>query len=352
MACAKQAFSRDDVKAFSEGRTLDCFGPGFEWAETHTRTPKIQAGDQLFIDEITHFDPQGGPWGRGFMRCEAAIADDAWFFAGHFKNDPCMPGNFMVESCIEAMSFYLAALGHTTRADGWRFQPLPHNPVELKCRGEINPRTERVAYELYVEEVWNGPHPTVICDVLGFVDGKPAFHAHRIGVELVPGWPLTTMPELSERAVGSTGADLVVATDADGFPFDWKAMISCAWGKPSDAFGSMYADFDETRRSPRLPGEPYHFISRVTHIVGDLDDCKAGMEIVCEYDIPDDAWYFDENGAETMPFCVLLEAALQPCGWVASAVGSVNRTRPTTCCSAISTAPGRCTTNSTGPPAP
>ncbi|MET0907942.1 MAG: polyketide synthase dehydratase domain-containing protein, partial [Ilumatobacteraceae bacterium] len=115
----------------------------------------------------------------------------------------------------------------------------------------------------------------------------------------------------------------VVATGPDGFPFDWKAMISCAWGKPSEAFGSMYADFDETRRSPRLPGEPYHFISRVTHVTGDLNDCKAGMEIVCEYDIPDDAWYFDQNGAETMPFCVLLEAALQPCGWVASAVGSV-----------------------------
>ena len=40
--------------------------------------------------------------GPGFMRCETAIADDAWFFDGHFKNDPCMPGNFMVEACIEA----------------------------------------------------------------------------------------------------------------------------------------------------------------------------------------------------------------------------------------------------------
>ena len=323
--CVKRAFSNDDVRAFSDGRTFDCFGPGFEWTQTHTRTPRIQAGEQLFIDEITHFDPRGGPWGRGFMRCEAAIADDAWFFAGHFKNDPCMPGNFMVEACIEAMSFYLAALGYTTRADGWRFQPLPHRPIELKCRGEINPRTERVAYELHVEEVWNGPHPTVICDVLGFVDGKPAFHAHRIGVELVPGWPLTTMPELAERAVAGTDIGTVVATDADGFPFDWKAMISCAWGRPSQAFGSMYADFDDARRSPRLPGEPYHFISRVTDVVGELDDCKPGMEIVCEYDVPDDAWYFDQNGAEVIPFCVLLEAALQPCGWVASAVGSVTR---------------------------
>jgi 3-hydroxymyristoyl/3-hydroxydecanoyl-(acyl carrier protein) dehydratase len=320
IACTKSAFTSDEVRAFSEGRVIECFGPGFEWTETHTRTPKIQAGDQLFIDEITDFDPTGGPWGRGFMRCESTIADDAWFFDGHFKNDPCMPGNFMVEACIEAMSFYLAALGHTARVDGWRFQPLPEQPFELKCRGEINPQTARVAYELYIEEVWDGPHPTLICDVLGFVDGKAAFHAHRLGVELVPGWPLTSMPEVWEHVV----EPVAVATDAEGFPFDWKAMISCAWGKPSDAFGSMYEAFDATRRSPRLPGEPYHFISRVTQIDGDLDDCKAGLEIVCEYDIPDDAWYFDENGAETMPFAVLLEAALQPCGWVASAVGSAN----------------------------
>jgi acyl transferase domain-containing protein/3-hydroxymyristoyl/3-hydroxydecanoyl-(acyl carrier protein) dehydratase len=320
IGCTKSAFTADEVRAFSEGRVLDCFGPGFEWTETHTRTPKIQAGDQLFIDEITAFDPTGGPWGRGFMRCESTIADDAWFFDGHFKNDPCMPGNFMVEACIEAMSLYLAALGHTTRVDGWRFQPLPEQPFELKCRGEINPQTDRVAYELYVEEIWDGPHPTLICDVLGFVDGKAAFHAHRLGVELVPGWPLTSMPEVWEHVV----EPVAVATDAEGFAFDWKAMISCAWGKPAEAFGSMYEPFDATRRSPRLPGEPYHFISRVTQIDGDLDDCKAGLEIVCEYDIPDDAWYFDENGAETMPFAVLLEAALQPCGWVASAVGSAN----------------------------
>jgi acyl transferase domain-containing protein/3-hydroxymyristoyl/3-hydroxydecanoyl-(acyl carrier protein) dehydratase len=322
VACTKATFDNSDVVAFSEGRVLDCFGPGFEWTETHTRTPKIQSGAQLFIDEVTAFDPSGGPWGRGFLRAEWAVADDAWFFKGHFKNDPCMPGNFMVEACIEALSFYLAALGHTTRRDGWRFQPLPELPIELKCRGEINPRTTRVAYEVHVEEVWDGPHPTVIADVVGFVDGHAAFHAHRIGVELVPDWPLTSMPALVQRTSNETVA---VATDGHGFAFDWKAMISTAWGRPSDAFGSMYEMFDGTRRSPRLPGEPYHFISRVTHIDGDLNDCKAGMEMTCEYDIPDDAWYFDANGTETMPFAVLLEAALQPCGWVASAVGSATQ---------------------------
>jgi len=322
IAGTKSSFTASEVRAFSDGRVVECFGPGFEWTETHTRTPGIQAGGQLFFDEVTEFDPTGGPWGRGFMRCESTIASDAWFFDGHFKNDPCMPGNFMVEACIEAMSFYLAALGHTARADGWRFQPLPEQPFDLKCRGEINPQAQLVAYELYVEEVWDGPHPTVICDVLGFVDGKAAFHAHRLGVELVPDWPLSSMPDVWQAVV----EPVPVATDAEGFPFDWKAMISCAWGRPSEAFGSMYAEFDGPRRAPRLPGEPYHFISRIIRIDGDLDDCKPGLEIVCEYDIPDDAWYFDENGAETVPFAVLLEAALQPCGWVASAVGSVTGT--------------------------
>ena len=318
VACTKSAFDNAAVMAFSEGRVLDCFGVGYEWTETHTRTPKIQSGPQLFIDEITSFDPTGGPWGRGFMRCETAIGDDDWFFDGHFKNDPCMPGNFMVEACIEAMSFYLAALGYTTKRDGWRFQPLPEQPFDLKCRGEINPQADRVAYELYVEEVWDGPNPTIICDVLGYVDGRAAFHAHRIGVELTPDWPLTSRPEIYNQIK----EPVAVATDTEGFPFDWKAMISCAWGRPSEAFGSMYQMFDGTRRSPRLPGAPYHFISRITKIDGELDVCEAGMKIECEYDIPADAWYFDENGAETMPYAVLLEAALQPCGWVASAIGS------------------------------
>ena len=320
----KNAFDRDEVQAFSQGRVVDCFGPGFEWAHTHTRTPTIQSGDQLFLDRVTRFEPSGGPWGRGFLRCETTITGDEWFFDGHFKNDPCMPGNFMVEACIQALSFYLAALGFTTRRDGWRFQPLPEQPFELQCRGEVNRETRSVAYELHVSQVWSGPRPTVIGDVIGFVDGKMAFHAHRIGVELTPGWPLDTLPDAHRgaREGEREGTGPVVATDADGFAFDYPAMLACAWGRPTDAFGSLFADFDTTRRPPRLPGPPYHFISRIAEIQGRLGHCEPGLEIVADYDIPDDAWYFDANGAQVMPFAVLLEAALQPCGWVATAVGS------------------------------
>jgi 3-hydroxymyristoyl/3-hydroxydecanoyl-(acyl carrier protein) dehydratase len=108
----------------------------------------------------------------------------------------------------------------------------------------------------------------------------------------------------------------------NGFRFDYASLLACAWGKPSDAFGPMYSVFDDTRRVARLPGPPYHFMSRVTRVDGPMGLCEPGASVEIAYDVPDDAWYFDENGHRVMPFAVLLEAVLQPCGWLASYVGS------------------------------
>jgi 3-hydroxymyristoyl/3-hydroxydecanoyl-(acyl carrier protein) dehydratase len=41
-----------------------------------------------------------------------------------------------------------------------------------------------------------------------------------------------------------------------------------------------------------------------------------------EYDVPGDAWYFADNDNPTMPTAVLMEIALQPCGWLGCYVGS------------------------------
>ena len=48
----------------------------------------------------------------------------------------------------------------------------------------------------------------------------------------------------------------------------------------------------------------------------------AGGEIEARYDVPPDAWYFAAERQGRMPFAVLLEAALQPCGWLAAYLGS------------------------------
>ena len=73
----------------------------------------------------------------------------------------------------------------------------------------------------------------------------------------------------------------------------------------------------------RLPGPPYQFLDRITRIEGCRQwELAAGGVIEAQYDVPPDAWYFKSNAQPAMPFAVLLEAALQPCGWLAAYLGS------------------------------
>ncbi len=315
--CIRTSFDEAQVEAFAHGDGYRAFGPGFERLQTHVRAPRIAPDPLSFWTRIPVLDPAGGPWGRGYLRAEQDITPEDWFFQGHFKDDPCMPGTMMFEACLQALGFYAASLGYTLDKDGWTFEPVPDLTYDLRCRGQVTPEARLVVYEIFVEEVHDGPWPTIYADFLCTCDGLKAFWARRVGLRLRPDWPLTTRPEVLEGYEEPKPVAVV-----DGFPFGYASLVACAWGKPSDAFGPLYRPFDEGRHCARLPGDPYHFMSRVTKIDGAIGGMQIGTNIELEYDIPADAWYFRENGYPTMPFCVLLEAALQPCGWIACFVGS------------------------------
>ncbi len=333
----RQRFTRAHLEAFAAGDPAACFGPAFAPALAHVRTPRIAGGRMLFFDRVDAFEPGGGPWKRGYLRATRDISPDDWFFPGHFLNDPCMPGTLMFEGCLQAMAFYLAAMGVTVDRDGWRFEPIEDETYKLLCRGQVVPESKELVYEIFVEEVHDGPIPMLYADLLCTVDGLGAFHARRMGLRLVPDWPVSSHPRLvsGDALAPEPGSEPPSLPQADprkpvarapngpseGFPFDYESLLACAWGRPSTAFGPIYERFDGTRRVARLPGPPYHFMSRVTDVRGPMGEPKAGAEVVVEYDVPKDAWYFTENGAATMPMAVLMEAALQPCGWLASYVG-------------------------------
>ncbi len=213
--CTRRQLSAAQVRAFSEGELFACFGPGFEAGQAHVRTPAIQNGKMLLVERVLDFDPAGGPWRRGYLRAVTSIRPDDWFFAGHFKNDPCMPGTLMFEGCLQMMAIYLAGMGYSLARDGWRFEPVPEEKYRLQCRGQVVPTSKELVCEMFVEEVHDGPLPTVYADLLGTVDGLKAFHARRVGLRLVPDWPLSSHPELLRE---STEAKPVA--EVNGFRFD------------------------------------------------------------------------------------------------------------------------------------
>ena len=310
----RRAFSAAQVQAFAAGRPRDCFGPGFELTETHTRTPRIQAGRMCFLDEVTVFEPAGGPWGRGYLRAVRAITPDAWFFEGHFKNDPCMPGTLMLEGAVQAMAFFLAALGCTVQRDGWRFAPAKSENVLMRCRGQCVPTSREVVYEVFVEEFVDGATPQLRASVMASVDGRKAFLCQGLTVELVQDWPLEEMLRAGDVVATERGPSFT----QDGFAFDHRSLLACALGRPSEGFGPKFAVADRPLSLPRLPRPPYHFMTRVAACTGAMGRPETGMVVEGDFDFAATDWFFERSGNRTMPSCVLMEALLQPCGWLSS----------------------------------
>ena len=157
--CGHTAFSAEQIAHFANGDGYNCFGTGFEYLQTHNRTPKIQNGKMQFLHRITDCRTDGGPWGRGYLRAEQDISSDDWFFDGHFKNDPCMPGTLMFEGCVQAMAFYLASCGYTIDRDGWRFEPVPEHTIPLRCRGQVTPDAKILSTRSSWKRFMMGPTP-------------------------------------------------------------------------------------------------------------------------------------------------------------------------------------------------
>ena len=149
---------------------------------------------------------------------------------------------------------------------------MPDEVYKLRCRGQVIPTSRKLTYEVFVDEVIAGPVPTIYADVLCTVDGLKAFHARRIGLRLVPDWPLEVWAGDGPHREQTTGVPVPLkdlggivgwtetkpVASHDGFPFDYASLLACAWGRPSKAFGPMYAPFDGTRKVARLPGPPEH----------------------------------------------------------------------------------------------
>ncbi|MDD9304325.1 MAG: SDR family NAD(P)-dependent oxidoreductase [Desulfobacter sp.] len=104
--------------------------------------------------------------------------------------------------------------------------------------------------------------------------------------------------------------------------FSRKKILAFAQGNPSDAFGQPYEIFDEKRQIARLPKPPYFFMDNVVRADHTPWEMRPGGWIETTYEIPDNEWYFAANRSDCLPFCILLEIALQPCGWLAAYAGS------------------------------
>ncbi|MCJ7772121.1 MAG: hypothetical protein MUP22_03190 [Desulfobacterales bacterium] len=320
-----------DKRALSElrnGNISKCFGSLFEGIEL-SRSLRLPTGKMKLIDRVLHLDPKGGRYGMGVIKTEADINPDDWFLTCHFMDDMVMPGTLMYECCAHTLRVYLLRLGWVTEKPDVCFEPVMGKKAVLKCRGPVTPETKKVVYEVEIKELGYSPEPFAIADAHMYADG------HRIVMfkdmsmkisgldrkEIESFWK--TRKTTQTKIKSSDQPDFSIPSPHPVFTFE--QLLEFATGDPANAFGDKYTDFSKDRFIARLPNPPLLLIDRIPHIEPVPWVLKPDGWIQSEYDVSHDAWYFIANRIPVMPFSILLEIALQPCGWLAAYMGSALR---------------------------
>jgi acyl transferase domain-containing protein/3-hydroxymyristoyl/3-hydroxydecanoyl-(acyl carrier protein) dehydratase len=303
------------VAALRNGDLIGAFG--IEFRGLNLRKPMRLPGGMLkLLHRVPLIDPQGGRYGIGLIRAEYDIHPEDWFLTCHFVDDQVMPGTLMYECCLHTLRVFLMRMGWVGEEGEVVTQPIPGVSSRLKCRGQVIASTKLVTYEVSIRELGYSPEPFCIADALMFADGKPIVEITNMTLR---------MSGLSYDLL-STIWGIRQGVDPLNKPtlYDKAKILSYSNGNPSQGFGEPYRIFDEGtgRVIARLPGPPFQFVDRITAVTGEPFVLKAGASCEAEYEVPPNEWYFQANRCPLMPFSVLLEIALQPCGWLAAYCGS------------------------------
>jgi PfaB family protein len=315
---AREGYDASQLDKLRNGDLSGCFGPLFAGLPL-SRPLTIPGGRMRLVHRVIEIDPSGGRCGIGIIKAEADIHPDDWFITCHFVDDRVMPGTLMYECCMHTLRIYLLRLGWVAEAAGSVWEPVPGVASKLCCRGQVLESTRVVTYEVTIREIGYRPEPYVICDALMYADGKPIVEITSMSARLTG----TTREQL--QALWSSTSPVQPVTDLSKVKpalYTKEQILAYSNGKPSEGFGDRYRVFDAERKIARLPGPPFQFMDRVTAVRGEPWQMTAGAMVEAQYDLSADAWFFAAERQPRMPFCVLLEAALQPCGWLAAYVGS------------------------------
>ncbi len=316
MPAKPESYDDAQIDALRHGDLAACFGSDFDGVR-QAASIRLPGGRMKLIDRVLSSDPRGGRFGLGLICAEADIHPDDWFLTCHFIDDMVMPGTLMYECCAHTLRVFLWRLGWVTDKPGVCYEPVCGVQSVLKCRGPVTTSTKKVLYQVDISEFGCHPEPYVIADALMFVDGQRMVAFKDMSMQMSG----VTHDELEDfwRKRLSARSHAVLPDRAP--LFERHHILEFAEGKPSAAFGKPYKPFD-TKFIARLPRPPYAFIDRIVAIEPQAWVLKPDGWIEAEYDVPPSEWYFAAERSVTMPYCILLEIALQPCGWLAAYLGS------------------------------
>jgi 3-hydroxymyristoyl/3-hydroxydecanoyl-(acyl carrier protein) dehydratase len=309
----KTSFSKEDLQYLIDGDIEKCFDDISYFSNGRNPSLRIPPEKILMLDRITSVDLTGGAYGLGYIVAEKDLQPDDWYFPCHFRDDEVLAGSLQAEGGGNLLRFFMMMLGLQRMTKDARFQPIFGLGQKVRCRKQVTPTADtKLIYKLEIKEIGLFPDPYVIGDLEIISDGIITVHFENLGLQLRE----KTNPKYLDPTEG-----VKIAPRSEGALMNEKDITTFALGNMTECFGPDFAIYNG-RKMSRQPNSDLQLISRVLSVDGTKGDFSKDVTIIAEYDVPKDAWYYQQNSTVTMPYSMLMEIALQPCGLLGAYMGS------------------------------
>jgi PfaB family protein len=309
----KTSFGIEDLRHLINGDIEKCFGNESYYANGRNKSLVLAPEKILMLDKITTVDLTGGAYGLGYIEAELNMTPESWYFPCHFRDDEVLAGSLQAEGGGNLLRFFMLMLGLQRLTKDARYQPIYDLPQKVRCRKQVIPSKDtKLIYRLEIKEIGLVPSPYVIGDLEIISDGVITVHFENLGLQLRE----KDDPKYLEKEAG-----VKVSPRSKDALLTEKDITNFALNNLSECFGPDFACYDG-RTVSRQPNTDLQLISRVLRVDGERLMFKKPATIYAEYDVPVDAWYYDQNSNNTMPYSILMEIALQPCGLLGAYMGS------------------------------
>ena len=310
--CNKTQFNKADLKHLIDGNPELCFGDESYFPNGRNPSLCLPPEKILMIDRITEIDIRGGAYGLGTITAEKDLDPNDWYFPCHFRDDEVLAGSLQAEGGGNLLRFFMLYLGLQRLTKDARYQPIYDLPQKVRCRKQVTPKDTKLVYKLEIKEMGLIPNPYVIGDLEIISDGVVTVHFENLGLQL---------REKNDPKYLEQHADVYISPRSEGALLNEKDITTFALDDLSKCFGPDFGIYDG-RKVSRQPNTDLQVISRILKVDGQRGDFSKPSTIYAEYDVPQDAWYYEQNSAPTMPYSILMEVALQPCGLLGAYLGS------------------------------
>jgi len=165
-----------------------------------------------------------------------------------------------------------------------------------------------------IKEIGLSPGPHAIADIDILLGDEVVVDFKDLGVQL--------SEKNLEEPVSGTGFSKRLESKPREALFTQYHLEQFATGSIAKCFGPEFEIY-ESRQPPRTPNGDLQLVSRVLEVAGRRHDLKKPASVVAEYDVPPDAWFFQHNSHPgIMPYSILMEISLQPCGFISACMGT------------------------------